>query len=288
MMGNEGSIGFALITFLITLLIAGVLHGLAYSSNFLTLNDRPKSLGLKSITAVCFVFVFLLLSKTLPSILFGILQSHYLFLSKLIGESTLLIASYTISSCLTLAMLLFIAQVQDKQGLNAVIGFHKENILKDIKQGIFTFFLSIFVVTAAGILVQLLTYFIFNENGNEQQIITYLRENAQILTIKILGLINIVLIAPALEELVFRGGIQKTLRRTFSPRISIVITSIIFALVHFSTEQGLGNIALLISIFILSCYLGFIYEKRQTLVAPFIVHMLFNLDGVIRIFLGTS
>ena len=206
----------------------------------------------------------------------------------MIGESTLLIASYTISSCVNLATLLFIAKIQDSEGLKAVIGFHKKTTLTDIKQGIFTFFLAIFVVTAAGILVQLLTYFIFNESGNEQQIITYLRENQQFLSIKILGLINIVLIAPALEELVFRGGIQKTLRRTFSPRISILIASTIFALVHFSYEQGLGNIALLISIFILSCYLGFIYEKRQTLVAPFIVHMLFNLDGVIRIFLGTN
>ena len=86
----------------------------------------------------------------------------------------------------------------------------------------------------------------------------------------------IVLVAPFIEEVLFRGFLQTWLRRFLKPRFAIPIVSFIFASFHFSVLQGLTNITLILSLFVLSCFLGLLYEKQKTLWSPIVLHMLFN------------
>jgi len=78
-----------------------------------------------------------------------------------------------------------------------------------------------------------------------------------------------VIIAPLTEEIIFRGYIYGTLKKHIDPFISILVTSIIFALIH----DSLWGIILLI---IVGIVLNIAYEATGSLWTPIILHMLFN------------
>ncbi len=89
-------------------------------------------------------------------------------------------------------------------------------------------------------------------------------------------IVAIVALVPLAEELLFRGFLQGSLVPYLGRVRAILLSSIIFAGFHFSTSQGWDNFELILSLFILSCYLGLIYEKRGSLWAPVGLHMAFN------------
>lgn len=101
----------------------------------------------------------------------------------------------------------------------------------------------------------------------------------------IFTVICVVVIVPILEEMLFRGFLQTSLKGFLGRTKAIVVTSIIFAAFHYSAQQKLENIELLIVLFILSCYLGFIRERQQSLWASIGLHSTFNLVSIIMIFL---
>lgn len=79
-----------------------------------------------------------------------------------------------------------------------------------------------------------------------------------------------VVIAPVVEEILFRGIIQKRIGRDFSPLVSIVIASIVFAISHF-------NPARLIRTFLSGLLLGAVYQKYKSLSLSISAHALINL-----------
>jgi membrane protease YdiL (CAAX protease family) len=85
-------------------------------------------------------------------------------------------------------------------------------------------------------------------------------------------IISAVLLAPLAEELLFRGLLQSMLRRIAGPWGAILATSAIFAFLH--SGQGAQAIPALL---LLSVVLGYNYERSGRLVAPIVIHMLFNL-----------
>lgn len=86
----------------------------------------------------------------------------------------------------------------------------------------------------------------------------------------------VIIIVPILEELLFRGFLQSWLRQQTGRISAIIICSIVFALFHYSTKQGITNIQILPSLFVLSCYLGFLRERQQTVWASVGLHGFFN------------
>lgn len=96
---------------------------------------------------------------------------------------------------------------------------------------------------------------------------------------------TVIFLVPIVEELLFRGYLQSYLRRFLNPFFSIGITSLLFAFAHFSMQQGLSNIQLIPSLFILSCFLGFIVERQRSIWASIGLHALFNAVTVTILFL---
>ncbi len=92
-----------------------------------------------------------------------------------------------------------------------------------------------------------------------------------------------VFVAPVLEELLFRGVLQRYFRNYLGPKGAVLLASFLFALFHFAPAQELSNIPLIIVLFIFAMYLGFCYEKRNSLVASIVLHMAFNATSVLRI-----
>ncbi|MDT3436860.1 MULTISPECIES: CPBP family intramembrane glutamic endopeptidase [Halobacteriales] len=86
---------------------------------------------------------------------------------------------------------------------------------------------------------------------------------------------SLLLIGPG-EELLFRGLIQGTLRRTFRPVSAIVIASAIFAVSHATALSGDGQLTYMAVVFVLALVLGATYEYAENLVIPAVIHGVYN------------
>lgn len=95
--------------------------------------------------------------------------------------------------------------------------------------------------------------------------------------------IAVATIIPFVEELLFRGFLQSWLKTTFGRMQAIVLTSIIFASFHFSMSQGIENIEFIASLFLLSCFLGFIKERQRSLWASIGLHSTFNAISILML-----
>ena len=88
------------------------------------------------------------------------------------------------------------------------------------------------------------------------------------------GILSIVLVSPFAEELVFRMGIQRHLiRHKMSPQVAILLSSLLFGIVH-------GNPAQIPGAVIFGCVLGWLYWKSGTFWLPVVAHCFNNLVGV--------
>lgn len=87
--------------------------------------------------------------------------------------------------------------------------------------------------------------------------------------LQILIAVFAVLIVPVFEELLFRGFLQTSLRSVSGkPWVGIVLTSLFFSVLHPPTHIA--------ALFMLSCGLGYAYERSGSLFRPILMHVLFN------------
>lgn len=83
-----------------------------------------------------------------------------------------------------------------------------------------------------------------------------------------------VIVAPLMEEVIYRGLVQSALVQALRLRwAAIVLTSAIFTLMHASAVEPHA----LVTLFVLSLAFGWVYERTGSLAAPITVHILFNL-----------
>lgn len=85
--------------------------------------------------------------------------------------------------------------------------------------------------------------------------------------------IQVVLVAPLLEEVLYRGILQRTLTSLDLGRwTGIIITSVIFVSMH----VGAARWHALPALFVLSLGFGWVYERTGRLAAPIAMHITFN------------
>ena len=85
--------------------------------------------------------------------------------------------------------------------------------------------------------------------------------------------IQVVLVAPLLEEVMYRGLLQRTLTSLDLGRwTGIVITSVVFVTMH----VGAARWHALPALFVLSLGFGWVYERTGRLAAPIAMHITFN------------
>jgi len=93
-----------------------------------------------------------------------------------------------------------------------------------------------------------------------------------------------ILLAPVIEEPMFRGMMQTVLRHAagFERWPTIIITSVLFSLVHLAAVPWQSMPGL----FVLSLGLGYAYERTGKLWAPMAIHALFNAVNVTLVLSG--
>jgi membrane protease YdiL (CAAX protease family) len=78
-----------------------------------------------------------------------------------------------------------------------------------------------------------------------------------------------IVLAPVAEEFIFRGVLYPFSKQLGWPKLAFVSTSFLFALIHLDA-------ATFIPLFALALALTWLYEITDVLLAPILVHMLFN------------
>lgn len=156
-------------------------------------------------------------------------------------------------------------------------------IVWDMCMGILSWFLCFPLVVALGELVDMLLHMLTGFQNYEQVAVRYLKTTLSSPPMLAVALFIILLAAPAIEEILFRGFLQTYFKRFVPVKWAIVLSSLCFALFHLAPSQGLGNISLVISLFSFALYLGFIYERQASLFASFALHMTFNAVSTFRI-----
>ena len=84
----------------------------------------------------------------------------------------------------------------------------------------------------------------------------------------------IVLAAPLLEELIFRGIILNGFLKIYSPLKSVILSSVLFGIVHLNPWQFVGA-------FIIGMFAGWIYYKTKSLSLAILIHFVNNLCAFI-------
>ncbi|WP_346881747.1 CPBP family intramembrane glutamic endopeptidase [uncultured Algibacter sp.] len=86
-------------------------------------------------------------------------------------------------------------------------------------------------------------------------------------------ILGAILLAPIVEEIIFRGVILKGFLMSYSPKTAIFLSSLLFGLMHLYIVQGIGA-------FIFGLYVGYIYYKIRSVGMIIILHSVNNAVGI--------
>lgn len=98
-------------------------------------------------------------------------------------------------------------------------------------------------------------------------------------------LLSVILFTPIVEEIFFRGFLQTFLKNKLGRGLALTYGSIIFALTH--VEASFGNLIFVPILFLFSLGAGFVYEKERCILAPIVLHILFNSGSTIILLFQT-
>jgi membrane protease YdiL (CAAX protease family) len=234
--------------------------------------------------------IFILLSTIIIPILFVL--GMYIYDSSLILSPKMFGLVSTISILVTFIALGIFQSVISNHDRELIFGKYFgpttsiKKTIKDISLGVLTWFVSFPVVLSAGKGVAILLNMVGLDVELTQVAVDQVRNSLSSPLLFFVLASSIVFVVPIIEEFLFRGCLQTWMKGKIGVKKAIFFTSIIFAFFHYSSAQGLGNIELIVSLFILSCFLGFIYEKQQSLFASISLHAFFNTVTVLVIALS--
>jgi len=172
---------------------------------------------------------------------------------------------YIFQSFISLGLIFLFTLLKYKTKIT-VFGFKKINIVSSLK-----YVFQIWLITVAiliGVSSYLSIFFGNNIPGFAEQI-----EHIPLFGNTTFGYLSLVVsafvLAPLVEEIVFRGFILQGLLKKFTPLISILISSLLFAFLHFEFSS-------IIPLFIIGNILGWIYYKRNNLWDCLLFHAMNN------------
>ncbi|MFW9929529.1 MAG: CPBP family intramembrane glutamic endopeptidase, partial [Candidatus Thorarchaeota archaeon] len=178
-------------------------------------------------------------------------------------------------------------------------GYSKIGILKEVLIGLGFAIVGIFVVLFASIFMQILLELIFGTeivfelggSGSEIDAIIY---NADPLSLVFL-IVTMLLIIGTSEEVLFRGFLQKGLVRTIGNRWGILVTALIFSMIHligifllipFPLAFLISFLLSFLPYLVISLLLGLLfYWRKENLIAVTITHGVYDALTILLVFM---
>ncbi len=166
--------------------------------------------------------------------------------------------------------IIYIMRYREK-GWGGSFGFIPGSFLRHIRQGIAFYILTIPVI----LLITVVSYellSLFQLEVQPQNVIAALNEPC-CLTLKVFVIFAAVIIAPIIEEIIFRGIALPLIAKHFGIKSAIVLTSLLFATVHFHLPS-------FIPLFALAAAMSIAYTYSGSIIVPIVMHMLFNIVNI--------
>jgi membrane protease YdiL (CAAX protease family) len=126
--------------------------------------------------------------------------------------------------------------------------------------------------------IKLLTW--WNVSTPPQAAVEEFNKNAAVINRAYLAFFAIV-IAPFVEEILFRGVVYAFLKKIGHPAIGMCLSALAFAIIHLSAS-------IFLPIFVLGLVLAWLYEKTSNLWAPITAHTVFNAINVVLLLYGDN
>lgn len=219
----------------------------------------------------------------------------FLYLSKkqILTETVSLTSWYNfIASCLILSCLILLLFVLPKKIRSGI--WHNSSsdpqrpVSENLWFALYAWAISFPLVLFLSQVLEMIVSKIFHITQLPDQVaVRYLKMTFEHPLYLFMSIGSIVILAPLIEEILFRGFLQTFIRQHLGSKQAILITSLCFSFFHYSSDQGLGNIPIIGSLFILALFLGYLYERQGSLIAPIALHATFNAISIMNIyFLG--
>ncbi|HEY9815229.1 MAG TPA: type II CAAX endopeptidase family protein, partial [Candidatus Obscuribacterales bacterium] len=125
-----------------------------------------------------------------------------------------------------------------------------------------------FVALPLMIVVSLLNQQIWQGQGGSNPLLQIVLEEGDPISLSIF-FFTASIAAPVFEELLFRGFLLSSLTRYFPVWGAIVVSGLVFAIAHLSLSEVLP-------LTLLGCILGVVYTRSRNMLAPMVLHSLWN------------
>lgn len=132
------------------------------------------------------------------------------------------------------------------------------------------------IYTSSGLMEQIA---LWTNSTDKQNAVLILQDNVKPLSIRLFIAANAIIVAPLVEETIFRGYLYPILKKFTGFIPALIFTSLFFGLIHV-------HLPALLPLSIFGLLLVILYEKTKTLWAPIIAHCTFNLLTVAVSFAG--
>lgn len=152
-------------------------------------------------------------------------------------------------------------------------------------KGAFWWFLAYPTALLFAFLVNLLVEFFVDFSPSLQIAVVFLQNLKENSLLFAVTTFTLVILAPLSEEILFRGFLFTFLKKILPFKGALILSAFIFALFHFDPEQGYTNYSLLMALWILGMFLGWVYERERSLWSSIGLHAFFNFVSTINILL---
>jgi len=206
---------------------------------------------------ILLLFIFL-------SMIFGLITSLGSLVDNTLLQDITLLGSYTLAAGGTV---IIIARMKKTQDPNIPVFMNYKPKTK-------TFIVTLVLTFAVIVVTEPLASLIPMPDSVKDLFETMLRPT-------IPAFITAVIMAPVLEELIFRGIILEGFLKNYSPVKSILLVSLLFGLAHLNIWQFIGA-------FVIGAFISWIYWKTRSIALSIAVHMMNNLIGYLAMLLSSE
>lgn len=230
----------------------------------LSIKPKNKLISGKQLLAYFFVYVFCF---------FFLARLFLQNISPFVSPSYAFAIALTSSSLLCFFFLFILWRINPKR---EPVFLGENPPLTDIKIGLLGWIIGSFLAFLLGQISDLCLYLKFGELHYEQAAVHQLKVALANPPILVATLFSILIFAPIAEEFLFRYALQNYLKKYLNTKYAILVAGFAFALLHLSPSQGIGNITLMISLWTLGSFLGWVYERQGSLLTSITLHAIFN------------
>lgn len=275
-------------------LLALLFNWIAYRKNFYQFVQQPKTpISITTFELITSFAIYLILSLLLAPIF----AKFYLKYLNFKDPSVTSLPIFAISSFQLITMgtiffgLMLFMDIHNPSSLRRIWKDKLKNsksIFYDFGMGIIGWALSFPLVIVLSQLCDFLIYILVGPQQYEQAAVRFVKTAMQQNGALLMSVVSVVIFAPIIEEFLFRGCLQNYLKLHFGTKAAIQLSALCFALFHLTPSQGIGNFSLAVSLFLLGLFLGFLYEKQNSLFASVGLHMTFNTVSALRIIMEAA